>query len=352
MRTLAESVAQAERFADSYLRLDGNKGTQLVSIGERINDYRGVLIKDYRPGGDAWLAYDGFGDAMHSLANDYQTTDQAQAARYDRLMDEVELNHVELPKTHQAPTVILADYTAEFVKPPEGFPGFDVYNNITDKLDKLLGFEGVAKRLGNIGILSPIEWYKQQLEGDWKQIGRAVGALKALSRYWSKMSFTTRALTNSFNGTWVGNRFHHETEPGGQPSWSGHAASAATQHLFTLASKAGDHYDVLEDKATAITLQMFAVNDLLDQAIGLVEDFAELLPVGGSVGEQAKDFFSPDKLGPRLAKMIRIAAKMLDKLRLIVDALAIVISLFSELSSLGGVDFPRVSYAVPDVNGA
>ncbi len=197
----------------------------------------------------------------------------------------------------------------------------------------------------------PIEWYKEQLQGDWKQIGRAVGALKALSRYWYKMEHTTRAVPNNFDGTWVGNRFHQQGEPGGQASWSGRAAAAASQHLYNLASKAGDHYIVLEDKANAITLKMFAVNDVLDQAVGLLEDLAELLPTGHGVGQQVADLLSPDKLGPRFVKMIEIGADLLTKLRLILDMLAMVVSWFSELSSLGGVDFPQVTYAVPDVNG-
>ncbi len=98
MRTLADSVARAGSFGDTYLRVEGTRGTQLVEIGEGINGFRGLMVKDYSPGGHAWAAYHGFGGAMHSLAHDYQTTDGAQAARYDRLMDEVDLNHVEAPR--------------------------------------------------------------------------------------------------------------------------------------------------------------------------------------------------------------------------------------------------------------
>lgn len=352
MRTLAQSIERAGTFANTYLRVEGTNGTRLAAIGQQINEYRDPLVKDYSPRGDAWKAYDGFGGAMHSMARDYQTTDRAQAERYDRLMDEVHIDPVEAPPTLQAPTVTLAEFTREFVKPPEGFPGFDAYNEFTDKVDKLLGLDALAKVLTVAGARDVIELYKKELEGDWKQVGRAVGAMRALSRYWLDMEGATRAMPNNFDGAWIGNRFRNQVEGGVSASWTGHAAAAATRHLYRLAGTASEHYNALENKANAITLQMFTANDLLDQAIGLIEDLVALMPAGSTAGQQIKDFFDVEKLGVRLAKMIGIAAKLLVKLRLIVDACALIVSLLSELSSsLSGLDFPQVTYAVPDVNG-
>lgn len=136
-----------------------------------------------------------------------------------------------------------------------------------------------------------------------------------------------------------------------QPTWSGRAADAATDHLRALAGKASEHCTNLEDKANAITLQVFAINDALDQLIGLIEDLLALLPDGSSFEDFIKDLLSPIENGKRLLKILEIAGKMLTKVRLAIDAGAAIISIFSELASLGGVDFPQVDYSAPDVDG-
>ena len=236
MTTLADSVARAESFGDTYLRVEGTRGTQLVEIGKGINGFQWPAGQGLLTGRPCRVAYHGFGGAMHSLAHDYQTTDGAQAARYDRLMDEVDLNHVEAPQTLQAPTISLADHTEEFVEPPEGFPRLRRLQQHHRERRQAPRLSRRRKAPGEHRDTHADRVVKEQLQGDWKQIGRAVGALKALSRYWYKMEHTTRAVPNNSDGTWVGNRFHQQGEPGGQASWSGRAAAAATQHLYNLAS--------------------------------------------------------------------------------------------------------------------
>ena len=353
MRTLAESVAHAERYVDQYVQVEHHNGTVLAAIGEQVNKLQGWMLFDYGSVGDARWAYRGFGDALHGLAHDYQTTDRAQAARYDGLMDEVALDNAEAPTTLQAPTIRLQDCTKRFtVAPEEGFPEIDVYNDFARGVDYIVGFKWVGQFLSASGITDPFQQFKKELEGDWKQVGRAVGALKALSRYWDEMEHTTRAIPNNFDGAWVGNRFRNQVEGGVTSSWTGHAASAATQHLRSLASKAGDHYFALDDKANSITLQMMAANDLLDQLMGIIEAVLAIMPDGSKLDDYVADFLSPKKAGERVLKLFQLVARFLTTFRLLIDNLGLVVAVFSELSSLGGVNFPQVKYTAPDVNGA
>src|SRR5699024_2657543 len=98
--------------------------------------------------------------------------------------------------------------------------------------------------------------------------------------FWVEIARDTQNVPNRFKFITV--RGNSVPTPA-SPPWSGNAADAANDYLIDLARHSSEHGRQLQDKATAITLEVVALNDALTQLIGLIEDLMAVLPTGQSV---------------------------------------------------------------------
>lgn len=350
MRSLGTALGHMNLYVQDHLHLEDAQGTIIAALGDRVNGIREQMVTDYGPTGVARRAYTTAASGLDEVATAYERIDEDVAAQFDSSVATHDLDMQSAPTTYMPPEFDVDDVISGLTTPEEGFGDLDAYNDLAQGIDYVVGLDWLSDMLTTVGLLDPFGEFKDKLEGDWNAVGKAVGALQVVADTWTDIAGKTRAIPNHFDWQRVDNQgVDVNVEFDG---WSGNAAQAATWYCQNLADKGVEHEGAISGKVIAITGEVFAVNDILDQLIGLIEDLIELLPWGESIEDFLKNALMPWKQADRLVKAAGAVAKIVTKVRLVFDGVALFLAILGELQSLLGTDFPSVDpYSVPDVDG-
>lgn len=356
LSVLADSVLRARDAASTHIHVSGG-GTFLNRIAESANAVREQVVADYGEGGTAYRVFDDAGAALRQIAADYRETDTAEARRYDGLLD---VDPVDAPEyLGGRPGIDAADYA--FVSDVEdAFEGFNDLDRFSQDVEYVVGLDWISSWLTAAGIVDPFAGFREALEGDWRDLGTVLGAMRNLQRFWEQADADLLSVPARFTGNWIdvppdvpgGDFYQRNSDYGGAPNWSGNACDATVAWLKDVAREAFDHAYAIELRATAIQLQLQAAYQAMDLVLDTVEDLIEIVPWGQSVDDFLKDLLLPWRNAERLLQIAGLAAKLLTRVRGLMTAVEVAIGVFSELiAAVHELSFPDVAYPAPDVNG-
>jgi hypothetical protein len=352
---MADAINWARLCVFAHVHIDGG-GTFLNDIAGSVNEIRDQLESDYAVGGIARSTFDDAGKALMEISRDYRETDAAQAARYDSVLD---IGAVQPPEYMGGkPGIDTADYLF-VIDVPNGFASIDQLNSIAQGVDYVIGLDWMSGWLTTVGIVDPFAGFRARMEGDWRAIGKVVGALENLVEFWVKARADLESVPARFSGDWVvdptgtGFDFYQRNDHhGGALNWSGEACDATVAWLAEVAEQVGKHGESIEYRAHEISLRVAAMYEGMTLVLETVEDLLELIPLGKSIEDVLLEMTLPWKHASRMVRLVGAAAKLSTRMQALFVIASELMGLFSGLlASVHSLEFPSVGYDAPSVNG-
>lgn len=317
----------------AYLDTSGS-GKILGLVAGELDSVRTDLEPAYRNGGTAEELIAGAGNAFQKQATDYLTVDQAQRAEYDAKLAEVtddpfiwtygddngaDVDYYEYQRKHWG-------------EPENAFESYDDWVAIRDGVDYVAGFDWVTDVLGGLGLPIPLTEFVDNFEGDWKELGIAVGAVERLASYWQRVDLDLNSMAEELPNYWKGN-----------------AADSAQAWLVACGGKFADHGSAMGGLAQRISAEGYALFEAVRFITDIIEDIVDLLPEPDSLLGFLKDTVTAPAKAAKLALKVSSFVTWFD---IALIAGHSIVAAFAQLTRFHDTDFPEIpSYDAADVNG-
>jgi hypothetical protein len=360
---------QALRDTAQYAYFNANVDMDINSVGGRafeaivseVNSVRDDLVAAYEPGGDVRRLFGGAGKALIAVADDYRSVDANARSRIDGAVKGAD--EVPVPLTSDEKGVDVGEYADEYapIETPEGvkqmaealgltladrygqaddaFEGYYDFVSIAEDIDYVIGFDWVGDVLGGIGIPDPIQGFKDQLEGDWTMIGRALGALELIQSQERDFASDLDGMIKYLEGVWEGN-----------------AANSCKSWIAATGDKISGHASDLGSIGSRIKSEAMTIKSLLATICTAIDMVVDLIPDPSDLGDSLLNGIK-NVVKEGIDKIIEAITKILDTFKLAFDAIMTcafaIVTLFAQLTRFAHSEWPKTpGLDAPDVNGA
>jgi len=360
---------QALRDTAQYAYFSANVDMDINSVGGRafeaivseVNSVRDDLVAAYEPGGDVRRLFGGAGKALIAVADDYRSVDANARSRIDGAVKGAD--EVPVPLTSDEKGVDVGEYADEYapIETPVGvkqmaealgltladrygqaddaFEGYNDFVSIAEDIDYVIGFDWVGDVLGGIGIPDPIQGFKDQLEGDWTMIGRALGALELIQSQERDFASDLDGMIKYLDGVWEGN-----------------AANSCKSWIAATGDKISGHASDLGSIGSRIKSEAMTIKSLLDTICTAIDMVVDLIPDPSDLGDSLLNGIKT-VVKEGIDKIIEAITKILDTFKLAFDAIMTcafaIVTLFAQLTRFAHSEWPKTpGLDAPDVNGA
>lgn len=359
-QTLRDTTQYAYFNAHVDMNINSVGGRAFEMIVSEVNSVRDDLVAAYEPGGDVRRLFGGAGKALIEVADDYRSVDASARHRIDGALKGVD--PVEAPWTSDEKGIDVGEYADDYapVETPEGakqwaealgltlpdrvgkaadaFEGYNDFVSIAEDIDYVIGFDWVGDVLGGIGIPDPIEGFRDQLEGDWAMIGRALGALELVQSQERDFASDLEGMIKYLDGVWEGN-----------------AANSCKSWIAATGDKISGHASDLGSIGSRIKSEALTIKSLLDTICTAIDMVVDLIPDPSDLGDSLLNGLKT-VVKEGIDKVIEAITKVLDTFKLAFDAILTcafaIVTLFAQLTRFAHSEWPKTpGLDAPDVNG-
>ena len=154
----------------------------------------------------------------------------------------------------------LAEFSALLGDPSSAFAEWEEFQGMRNAVDYILGWDWLFDLLGLAGVPNLSQMAGEWFQGDYDSMGRAMGALKQVSAFWSLVREEMAATMIQVDTTWSGNAANATF------AWFSDYDNILADH----ASNVNDVYSRIFGYATGLRMVLDSIASLLQTLIEFV----------------------------------------------------------------------------------
>lgn len=320
-----DTVNRANGHANDYLVIPGD-GKMIDGARDELEKIREQLHADYGIGGAARAPLTCASLQLYYAAQDYEAADKASWASFDAQIKDPGRRDGQygswelLDPDGEERGVEYGEYSGILDDPTSSMEDYEEWKEIESKVDYAVEFDWLTSPLQTLGLSDPIKKFHDDMDGEWSKVGMALGAIDQICDYWAQVRRDLGATCKALDA-----------------AWDGHAANNAIGFFHDYASATQTHASALDGVRTRIQAKAIGIRMALDTVLDGLEEVADLVPTGNSVGDFLKDVAST---------VLKVPGKLVNTILLVFDALfalcSLLVSAFSLLAGRDDIAFPKV----------
>lgn len=288
---LAALMDDVLAYTESYVEVTADHssvGTFYLDVKNRTNELQDQLRRNYSALGPVTGYYSDAGEALHTVAREYESVDRATAASWDGLLS-CAPGDQEHDFTLPPYSGIGIDAIRGMLTPPGGWTEVEQgWQEVQNGIDFLCSLEWVTYMfVPPVGdpLRTTLQDLRDAYNGPWMQVGRAAAALDTLGSVNHEMNIEVALAAQDL-------------------SWSGNAADTAKSNIDRFREVMDEHVGNLHSVATFLNMRSYAMVKIMDVATSLLEYVFDLATSLNPL--DVVDALSRGRVPPVLGKILNL----------------------------------------------